>query len=580
MKSFYYLVVDKNIPIKKKNKYIFLSKYLYNFYKKKKTKNLKVYDQDYIFTSNKIVEKNFFFIFKKIEIYRDQLIKKLNFYHNTKHNKYYWGLILDTWLFLLISLIKVRYDIVNNSKIISKNIFLGKSKLNQIYFDTHSLLSDNYYNSNINNYIYYNLINFLKKKTDKNKKEYKKKNVILYKFSKYFFIYAVLRFINFFILIYVKIYKPALIISGYNGYKNSLLIFIKSFGRILPIKPKYIFFKINNPNIDYSFRSKIQIEARDKFDEIFNLMVKDFLPMSFLENYNAINKINNFKFLALNINKICSAQFHFEDSLRILSAELKNNNKEFIIFQHGAYIGLRKQCLLQYLDKKYGDKTYYWNNTKGLGDNYLSRFRKKNIVSEKNIKKNILFFTSPVRLNLAYLSFNHLDNSNHPYLNEGYKLYKKLDTPMRENFKVKIFPTQIMQSCVIKNWNLRSGNKIEFVKEWKEVYEAKLVILDNISTAFYEAVRLNIPVLVFANIKKFNLKKKYEKLFINLKKLNIIHDNPISVANFINKKYHEIDIWWKKVNNTEEFLDLVKFTMPKNNDYTSGIVKELLKNKS
>jgi putative transferase (TIGR04331 family) len=348
----------------------------------------------------------------------------------------------------------------------------------------------------------------------------------------------------------------------------------------LPIKPKYIFFKINNPNIDYSFRSKIQIEARDKFDEIFNLMVKDFLPMSFLENYNAINKINNFKFLALNINKICSAQFHFEDSLRILSAELKNNNKEFIIFQHGAYIGLRKQCLLQYLDKKYGDKTYYWNNTKGLGDNYLSRFRKKNIVSEKNIKKNILFFTSPVRLNLAYLSFNHLDNSNHPYLNEGYKLYKKLDTPMRENFKVKIFPTQIMQSCVIKNWNLRSGNKIEFVKEWKEVYEAKLVILDNISTAFYEAVRLNIPVLVFANIKKFNLKKKYEKLFINLKKLNIIHDNPISVANFINKKYHEIDIWWKKVNNTEEFLDLVKFTMPKNNDYTSGIVKELLKNKS
>jgi putative transferase (TIGR04331 family) len=572
------LVIEKNISISSKKKYIFLSKYLFNFYKEKNIKQFKIYDQDYIFNSKEIVEKNFFFIYKKIEIYRSQLIKKLNFYHNTKHNKYYWGLILDSWLFLLISLIKVRYDIVNNSKIISKNIFLGKSKLNQIYFDTQSLLSDNYCSSNINNYIYYNLINFLKK--NKNKKKYKKKNVIFYKFSKYFFIYAVLRFINFFILIYIKIYQPVLIISGYNGFKNSLLIFIKSFGKILPVPGKYLFFKINNLNIDYSYRSKIQIEVQDKFDKIFNLIVKDLLPMSFLENFKAINKINNFNFLVSNIHKICSAQFHFDDYLRILSAELKKNNKEFIVFQHGAYIGLRKKCLIQYLDKRYGDKVYYWNNPRGLGDNYLSRLRKITFLSEESIKKNILFFASPLRLNLTYLSFNHLDNSNHPYLNEGYDLYKYLDIRMRENFRVKLFPNQFLQSLVIKKWKIISGNKIKFVKKWTEIHEAKIIILDNISTAFYEAIRLNIPVLIFTDIKKFNLKMKYEKLFINLKKVNIIHDNPISVANFINKKYRNIDVWWKKVSNTKEFRDLVKYTMPKNNRYTSCIVKKLLENKS
>jgi hypothetical protein len=85
---------------------------------------------------------------------------------------------------------------------------------------------------------------------------------------------------------------------------------------------------------------------------------------------------------------------------------------------------------------------------------------------------------------------------------------------------------------------------------------------------------------VFTDIKKFNLKKKYEKLFINIKKLNIIHDNPISVANFINQKYHNIDVWWNDVTRTKEFNDLVKFTMPKNKKYVSYIVKELLKYKS
>ena len=138
-----------------------------------------------------------------------------------------------------------------------------------------------------------------------------------------------------------------------------------------------------------------------------------------------------------------------------------------------------------------------------------------------------------------------------------------------------------MKSLATEEWNLKSRKKIEFVKEWNEIYQAKLIILDNISTAFYEAVRLNIPVLAFTDINKFNLKNKYEKLFINLKKLNIIHDNPISLANFINQKYHHIDVWWKEVSDTKEFSDLIKFTMPKNNNYASCIVKELLmKNKS
>jgi putative transferase (TIGR04331 family) len=338
--------------------------------------------------------------------------------------------------------------------------------------------------------------------------------------------------------------------------------------------------KINNNNIDYLYRNKIEIKVRDKFDEIFNLIVKDLLPMSFLENFNAINKINNFNFLASNISAICSSQFHFDDYLRILSSELRKNKKEIITFQHGAYIGLRKQCVVQHFDKKYSDKIYYWNNIRGLGDNYLSRYSQINIFSKESVKKNILFFSSPFRIHPTYVSFNYLNNSNHPYLNGGYSLYENLDILLKDKLKVKLFPNQFLKSLAIEEWNLKSGNKIEFVKKWNEVYQAKLIILDNISTAFYEAVRLNIPVLVFTDIKKFNLKKKYEKLFINIKKLNIIHDNPISVANFINQKYHSIDVWWSDVTRTKEFNDLVKFTMPKNKKYVSYIVKELLKNKS
>ena len=57
------LVIEKNISISLKKKYIFLSKYLFNYYKEKKIKQFKIYNQDYIFKSKEIVEKNFFFAF-------------------------------------------------------------------------------------------------------------------------------------------------------------------------------------------------------------------------------------------------------------------------------------------------------------------------------------------------------------------------------------------------------------------------------------------------------------------------------------------------------------------------------------
>jgi len=570
------LVTDYSTSIFNAKNYIFLSKYLFSFYNRKKIKYFKMYDQDYIFNSKKNVEKNFFFTYQKIETYRSQLIKQLNFYHNIRNDKKYWGLILDTWLFFLISSIKIRYDIISNFKIIFKNFSLDKSKLSRIYFDSNSLISDYHESLNINNYIYYRIINLFKKIKVKNKITKKKKNINFYKSFKSYLIYLLLRLVNLFILIYVKIYRPIIIISGYNGFKNSSLIFIKSFGKILSIIPKCLFLKINSNNIDYLYRNKIAIKVRDKFDEIFNLIVKELLPMSFLENFNAIRKINNFNFLASNITAICSAQYYYIDHLRILLAEIKKKNKEFIIFQHGGNVDLKKQCHHQDFDKKYGDKIYYWNNSNGLGDNYLSRFKKIRNFSKERTEKNILFFQSPNRMT-PKLCFCALDKSNHPFLSEGYVLYKNLHLSLKENFKVKLFPNQIMNSLSIKNWKKNSNNKIEFVEEWKELYRAKLLILDNISTAFYEAIRLNIPVLILNDIKKFRLKRKYEKLFIDLKKTGIIHDTPVSAANFINQKYNMINVWWKDVTGTKEFSDFVKFIMPTNNNYVFCIVKELLK---
>ena len=53
-----------------------------------------------------------------------------------------------------------------------------------------------------------------------------------------------------------------------------------------------------------------------------------------------------------------------------------------------------------------------------------------------------------------------------------------------------------------------------------------------------------IPILIYDNLKKYGFKSKPLKLLLELKKNNIIHNNPEECAAFINKHYDNIDDWW------------------------------------
>lgn len=108
-----------------------------------------------------------------------------------------------------------------------------------------------------------------------------------------------------------------------------------SFGKILIIPRKFLFDnKINDCSIDYSLRNKIKVEEKDLFDQVFNNLLKNFLPKSFLENYSVIK--NSFLFCCNNISKLGTASLHYHnDNFNILLAEFKKKKKKFTFFSTG-----------------------------------------------------------------------------------------------------------------------------------------------------------------------------------------------------------------------------------------------------
>jgi len=64
------------------------------------------------------------------------------------------------------------------------------------------------------------------------------------------------------------------------------------------------------------------------------------------------------------------------------------------------------------------------------------------------------------------------------------------------------------------------------------------------STGYLESLFLNLPtILIFS--KSFCVTRNTAKEDFNeLKKVNILFDNPINAANFINKNYNNLEEWW------------------------------------
>ena len=157
------LIVSPDQKIISHENYIFLSKYLQSFYKRKNLKKFKIINSDKSSRQNSRIKNNFNFALNKLKVYRSELSEKLNKYHNLNYSVKYWGIIIDMWLFNLITILKIRSDIVKETQIFKKDISLDHKSLENFFPDSSTFIIDTL-KGNLEGYYYGKIISFLKNK--------------------------------------------------------------------------------------------------------------------------------------------------------------------------------------------------------------------------------------------------------------------------------------------------------------------------------------------------------------------------------------------------------------------------------
>ena len=204
----------------------------------------------------------------------------------------------------------------------------------------------------------------------------------------------------------------------------------------MPTISSHLIFPINYnfKKKDHKLRKLIKVKETDFIDKIFNLLIKNFIPLSYLENYEHYNNyIKKFKSLS-SIGTAVS--LIYDDYFKFMSAEILRKKGQVLVFQHGGLIGHLKYDHDVTINDKYSTKVFSWHKSKNFSDNYFKRFNRINF-NEINEKYGILIF--PTRIKIKYNYNQCVYKKNHPYLNCNYSFYEGLDDIIKVKTLLKYF---------------------------------------------------------------------------------------------------------------------------------------------
>ena len=571
MKKIFLITSFIKIKYKSGAKLLFVDEYLQKLYKKEILKKYKYsFANDLNHLQKYSFEKNLNFK-KKLNLYRKELSKQLNQIHNTKKSQRYWGFVLDYFLIILINNLQKDIRLLKNAKKKAKNIFIINSAPKNFFYDTESLNEYIWYSANYQIFtrsIIGKQIG-IKALSQKNKEA---ESVEIY--EKTSFLDHISKYINVFFRLYVYMFKPILILDASFGFKNSVKFFLKSRGKIFCIPSNKLFSrKKTKYQINKKLRSKFKIKERDFFDKIFNLILYNLTPTTYLEGYDSIVKENSL--LTKSISKIGGGTILlYKDKFKFLAAEILSKKGKLLAFQHGGGLEKLKYMPDDIVANEYATKRYLWTNKKGLGQHFLTKYKKTTLEQLKKNKKILIYPTQTLFQN----NVNNLRKNNHPILDQNYDFFENLKPQNKNNVLIKLFPMEKSKD-VKKIWEEKFKN-VNFTESFSAsslyYYNSRIVILNDISTPLFELMYIGVPFILITDNNFCEWKEKFAGNLRKLEKLKILHRSPVNAAKFINDNYENIFVWWNEVLKNRNFINFKKNLFFEKTNYEESISRDLI----
>ena len=527
--------------------------------------------------------KDYQYLLELFERVLKELAIELNNIHKVSHSLSYWRIIIGPWLMLFLPIIFDRWSClhvaIEKYPITNTNIQEGVdlNYVPQCMEHFSDIVQRDLWNhaiySSILKHLKFEKISLLKKSKDIPKwqvnKVSKKKNIL----SK----------------IKNKIMASTLLFS-----KNKSYFFISTYLSIIDVIKLQL--KLGQIPVFYEEHYSTEFIPQEKFRDItlsgfkcnsaFEQFAKEVIPLqiptAYLEGYNNLYERTKNIGWPEEPKLIWTSNSYFSDEIfKFWAAEKVDKGVPLVIGQHGGLYGQGLFNIAEYHELKICDYFLSWG-WRDSADKIIPVGTVKKPLKIKEKGHHNISILLPLSGTSRYsdgiqsvpLSSQYID-----YLDDQMEFYENLPDQITSNITIRLYPHDFEWSQ-FQRWQERFPDS-KFDKCEKNfdnaIANTELIISGWNTTTYLESMLSNIPTILFWEPGYFEIRNDAKELFKKLKKVHILHDDPISASNHVKKIWGDIDSWWNDpdvISARKEFTDKYAYS---NNllERLCGVLKDI-----
>ena len=488
-------------------------------------------------------------------LYEEMLIKvslELNSIHKTEHSLEYWRIIVGQWLLTYVAVVFDRWESIRLSAdfgIPLKTIVPSLDIVRSVAYDYTSSMELIAKDDEWNYLLYCDILQvqnapvieiiredvIIKNRstsTSINKKQRLKSVLMVANLLDY--IARKLCLADSYNILLYKSYFPIKNLMRLN-------IKLKQIPRLHLEFEKYIYC---DGGLNYSMRSGLHEDgSSSKFENFLMKNIFKDMPKAYIEGYRDISlyckKLPKAKV-------IFTANAHWGNEIfKIWSAQQVENGSRLIVSEHGGSIPPAIPRAFFHEESICYKKTV-WHSL-------LHHSKHVSMPINKKMKK--AYNSKAVRITLIGLEFPRYSYRIQPGpqsslimddFEQKTKFINTLSKKSHINFKIRPYPNRewLMGSRYADMYGdaILSTNKRIF----QDFSQSKIIICSYPETTFSEAMHSGVPTILLYTEEYWELHPDFDELIAEMKRVNIIHSDPIMAANHINMVHENPFEWWDR----------------------------------
>ena len=291
--------------------------------------------------------------------------------------------------------------------------------------------------------------------------------------------------------------------------------------------------------------------AESDFENFLLQVIPKQIPKVFLEGYQQLIKQANSLPWPKSPKLMYSANMLWHNSVTLVYvAEKVETGTPFVYGQHGGGYGVASFSFAEEHEVRVADKYLTW----GWSDEFdpstvpigIGKVPKPNKLQVFNNYERLFLIT----LNASRYSFRLGSETtrNFPDYFEDYFLFtSSINNKARNNMLVRLsswdqgWEQSLRWADNFPNTKLELGkNKINDL-----MLKSRLVVHTYNSTGILESLAMEIPSILFYDLKNMPLRESAAPYFEELKRVGIFHDSPESAAAHVDAIWEDVDSWWR-----------------------------------